>query len=381
MTNEKKLLELKYTKGPTAYGSIKYLQKSTKLKPSKVKLFLEGKNDHTKHKKYRKRFPTLKVIAYDINEIWSLDLAYVDKLAKENKDVKYLLVAVDCLSRYLRVEPLKSKYATTTADAFKKMIKNKQPKKVWVDAGTEFKGSFSTLCQKNDIEVYKTFSEKKSAFAERNIRVEPLKSKYTTTTADAFKKMIKNKQPKKVWVDAGTEFKGSFSTLCQKNDIEVYKTFSEKKSAFAERNIRSLKNLIYKYLEDKWTYSYINQLQSFVQTINSRVNRVTKLAPNKVTKKDVPYLISLIFNDSSKLVRRPKFYVGDFVRISKADLPFRKGYKQTFTNEVFEIYDIPTTNPPTYSLIDASQEPVKGKFYELELVKVRDNSSEITKHE
>ena len=154
-----------------------------------------------------------------------------------------------------------------------------------------------------------------------------------------------------MWVDAGTEFKGSFSTMCQKNEIEVYKTFSEKKSAFAERNIRSLK--------------------SFVQTYNSRVNRVTKLSPNKVTKKDVSYLLSLNFNASAKLVRQPKFYVGDFVRISKADLPFRKGYKQTFTEEVFEIYDIPTTNSPTYSLIDASQEPVKGKFYELELVKVR----------
>ena len=110
-----------------------------------------------------------------------------------------------------------------------------------------------------------------------------------------------------MWVDAGTEFKGSFSNLCLKKDIEFYKTFSEKKSAFVDRNIRSLKNLIYNYLEDKWTYSYINQLQSFVQTINSRVNRVTKLAPNKVTKKDVPYLISLIFNTSAKLVRRPKF--------------------------------------------------------------------------
>ena len=193
--------------------------------------------------------------------------------------------------------------------------------------------------------------------------------------------MIKNKQPKKVWVDAGKEFKGSFRTLCQKNEIEVYKTFSEKKLPFAERNIRSLKNLIYKYLEDKWTYSYIIQLQSFVQTINSRVNRVTKLAPNKVTKKDVPYSISIFLIASAKLVRRPKFYVGDFMRISKADLPFRKGYKQTFTKEVFEIYVLPTTNPPTDSLIDASQELVKGKFYEIELVKVRDNSSEITKHE
>ena len=127
--NEKKLLDLKYTKGSAAYGSIKNLHKSPKLKPSKVKLFLEGKNAHTKYKKYRNRFPTLKVIAYDINEIWSLDLVYVDKLAKEIKDVKYLLIAVDCLSRYLQVEPLKSKYATTNADAFKKMTKSKRPKK------------------------------------------------------------------------------------------------------------------------------------------------------------------------------------------------------------------------------------------------------------
>ena len=163
--------------------------------------------------------------------------------------------------------------------------------------------------------------------------------------------MIKNNRPKKVWVDVGTEFKGSFSTLCQKSEIEVYKTFSEKKSAFAERSIRLLKNLIYKFLEEKWTYSYINQLQSFVQTINSRVNRVTNLASNKVTKKDVPYLISLNFEASTKLVRRPKFYVGDFVRISKADLSFRKGCKQTFTNEDFEIYDMLTRNPlPIVSL-------------------------------
>ena len=73
--NEKKLLESKNTKGPAAYGSVKTLQKSTNLKLSKVKLFLKGQNAHTKYKKHRKRFPTLKVIAYDINEIWSLDLA------------------------------------------------------------------------------------------------------------------------------------------------------------------------------------------------------------------------------------------------------------------------------------------------------------------
>ena len=99
------------------------LQKSTKMKPNRVKLLLEGKIFNTEHKKYRTKVPGMKVIVCDIYEIWSLDLAYVDRLTKKKKVVKYLLVAVDWLSRYLLFERLKSKYATTTADAFKKMIK------------------------------------------------------------------------------------------------------------------------------------------------------------------------------------------------------------------------------------------------------------------
>ena len=300
---EEKLLKKSYTdKGPALFGSVKTLKATTVIPRQKVKHFLHTKPSYTKYRTVRRKIARFKVIVYDINEIWSIDLAYVDKLAKYNKDIKYLLVAVDCMSRYLRVQPLKSKYATTTAEA--------------------------------------------------------------------FNQMIKTEKPKKVWVDKGTEFKGSFKTLCEKKGIKTYTTESEKKSAFAERNIRSLKSLIYKYLEEKWTYSYIDKLQDFVNTINSRTNRVIKLAPNKVTKKDVPRLISLRAEQSLKLVRRPKLYVGDFVRIAKIDIPFRKGYKQSFTDEVFEIFDIPTRNPPTYNLIDADREPIEGKFYEPELIRV-----------
>ena len=69
------------------------------------------------------------MIVNDINEILTLDLAYVDKFAKYNRGVQYLLVAVNCLSRYLQVEPLKTKYAKETTEAFKKRSKQKQPKK------------------------------------------------------------------------------------------------------------------------------------------------------------------------------------------------------------------------------------------------------------
>ena len=89
-----------------------------------------------------------------------MDLAHVDKLAKFNRNIKYLLVAIDCLSRYLRVEPLKTKFATEKAEAFQKMIKNKQPEKVWVDDGKEFLGAFKQLSNKRGIHSNITFSEK-----------------------------------------------------------------------------------------------------------------------------------------------------------------------------------------------------------------------------
>ena len=89
-----------------------------------------------------------------------------------------------------------------------------------------------------------------------------------------------------------------------------------------------------------------------------------------MTKKDVPRLISLRAEQSLKLVCRSKLYVGDFVRIAKIDIPFRKGYKQSFTDEVFEIFDIPTRKTPTYNLIDADREPIEGKFNEPEIIRV-----------
>ena len=50
----------------------------------------------------------------------------------------------------------------------------------------------------------------------------------------------------------------------------------------------------------------------------------TKIAQSKVTKNDVPYLLSINTMASEKLVSRPKFRNGDFYGISKVDLPFRK---------------------------------------------------------
>ena len=58
------------------------------------------------------------------------------------------------------------------------------------------------------------------------------------------------------------------------------------------------------------------------------------------------------------------------MRISKYDLPFRKGYKRQFTIEVFEIVAIATKKPTSYTIKDEQDETIHGKFYQKELIKV-----------
>ena len=78
------------------------------------------------------------------------------------------------------------------------------------------------------------------------LRVVPMRSKSAPDTAKAFEKMIEKVQPQKVRPDKRTEFKGAFKYLCDMRRIVTYTTASETKSASAERNIRSLKNIMYK---------------------------------------------------------------------------------------------------------------------------------------
>ena len=75
-------------------------------------------------------------------------------------------------------------------------------------------------------------------------------------------------------------------------------------------------------------------MTQFVTTVNSRRICSRDLIPKNVKKSDV---LSILYNKPLKEFKKPKFKIGDRVRISKHDLPFRKGYKPQFTQKVFEI--------------------------------------------
>ena len=126
---------------------------------------------------------------------------------------------------------------------------------------------------------------------------------------------------------------------------------SETKAAFAERTIRSLKNILYRYIED-YGYKYFHKLPQFIGTMNSRNNRSIDMKPNHVKNSD---FMSIRYSKPLREYKKPKFGIGDRVRISKYGLPFRKRYKPQFTREIFETVAIATKKPPKFSITDEQE--------------------------
>ena len=97
--------------------------------------------------------------------------------------------------------------------------------------------------------------------------------------------------------------------------MEKYSTMSETKAAFAERTKRSLKNILYRYMEDNG-YKYIHKMTQFVTTLNSRRNCSIELIPKNVKSSD---FLSILYSKPPREIRKPKYKSGDSVRISKYD--------------------------------------------------------------
>ena len=117
---------------------------------------------------------------------------------------------------------------------------------------------------------------------DRTVIAKRMKTKVSQETVKASSSMItKRNRPKKIWVDKGTEFAGALKKFCAAEGIQVYSTMSETKAALAERTIRSLKNKLYRYMED-YGYKYIHKLPQFIITLNSGRNSSIDMRPNTV---------------------------------------------------------------------------------------------------
>ena len=98
-----------------------------------------------------------------------IDLIVISKIRHYNNNYAYLLVVIDCFSRYAYIEPLRHKTAEETLEAFQQIIKRAGtlPRLVQSDDGKEFLGSFRCYLKKNYVVYFSTSQDVKSAIVER----------------------------------------------------------------------------------------------------------------------------------------------------------------------------------------------------------------------
>ena len=105
---ERQKLQRLYTQG-AAYGSVRNLAKDSRLPVSKVRQFLNSKDSYTQFTLATRNFKRIGAFARFRVEFWCIDLAYVDKLAREKNGVKYLLVRQHLFDRTIKAKGMKKK--------------------------------------------------------------------------------------------------------------------------------------------------------------------------------------------------------------------------------------------------------------------------------
>jgi hypothetical protein len=306
---------------PGSFMSAEKLQKAVKeLHDVDIPLndifdWLKTKDTYTKFRVARRTIKRNPIIAPRIDAQWQGDLAEMGDLAEYNDDVRFLFVVIDVVSKFLWVEPLKSKHGKVVLEGFKKILSRsgeRIPERFQTDDGKEFLNK-------------------------------------------DFQGFLKSKK------------------------IRFFTVASDKKASIAERVIRTLKEKIYRFNHEWHTLRYVDVLQDLVRSYNSTFHSSIKMAPNEVTEGNEGEVLGNLYRDTwkedridKKHNRKDKFAKDDRVRMSDLKGPFTKGYWGNWSNEVLLVSKVKGRVPYTmYKLKDWKGEELKGAFYEKEVQGVK----------
>ena len=267
------------------------------------------------HRPIRKHFTKRYVFVRNVDDIFGADLIDMQALSKQNKGYKYILMVEDIFSKYGWAVPLKTKTGIAVRDALKQIFKQHVPKKLWTDAGWEF-------------------------------------------------------------------YNNEVKTLLKKHDITLYSTENEEKCSVVERWNRTIKTKLWKYFTANHTHKYIDVLDALIEKYNNTVNRAIGMTPTEARKPSNHGAVfrHLYFKKMAKLgEKKPKFQVGDKVRLGvKKDL-FEKSYVINWSDRIYTIKRVFATRPVTYKVENDKGVEHKGKFYEQDLQKTKVDEFRIQK--
>ena len=307
--------------GPGSYSSKeRLLYEAQKVDPSvtrkEVSEFMDKQYTHSRHQRLRWTYPTRKVLVLRIDKCWTSDLVDVISLKNYNGSYSYVLTCMCVFSRYLWTRPLKQKTKQETEEAMSSIIR-----------------------QNNGVSPYK------------------------------------------LWTDNGTEWT-SLKSFYEKNEIIQYSTNSERKAVFIERCNLTIEALLYSMMTSKNTANWVSLLPEATRAYNSRVHsslfgHTPEFAHQKQNEE---YLRTKFLQEYERHKlkfknKKPKFRIGDRVRIAKSRTAFGpRGYEPRTYMPIETVTDILRTYPIVYKLAGK-----KRNYYEQELAKASDSEKESEK--
>lgn len=256
---------------------------------------------------------------YALRELIGMDLLQCSEaLAAANNGIKFLLVMVDCFSRYCWVRPLKDKKGKTVFRAFQSVLRSmgyaRHIKKLHCDPGSEFRNRY-------------------------------------------------------------------FQKWCREHNVKLILYTALQHSPYAERVIKSLKTLIYKWVTVRGGFKgVLADLPAIVSTLNSRPHRSFNYELSPRDAEAPQNWAKVKFFRENINVRpffqrpktKPRFSKGHIVRVIKTRNVFHKGYRQrSDSSELFRIRSVQRRFPrTTYGLTDLNRNvEILGNFYPSELTR------------
>ena len=205
-----------------------------------------------------------KVITSGIDDTWAIDLADLKAFKDVNNGFEYWMVVEDIFSRFCWVEPIKNKEAATTWAALLRVFETAgvRPRHIWSDSGKEF-------------------------------------------VNDLWKRNLKSL------------------------GITPYTTYHVSGVGPVERLIRTIKNWIYPELEIAGSNTWTELLPRYVELYNTTTHTTLGMTPLQARDPDKESQLWIHqYGDaaSATTTQKPKFRVGQWVRVSVHKHIFEKGF-------------------------------------------------------
>ena len=311
-------------RNPAGFASVAKLYDAVKLQHPEITLknvteWLSKQKSYSLLKPIRNKFQRNRVLVAGLNEEFQADLLDVTNLSGSNRNFKFLLTVIDVLSKYGYAIPLKRKTAAEVRRGFQLIFNERVPALIQTDDGNEFKGTVQEL------------------------------------------------------------FKHYGIMHIPSNDARI-------KCSVAERFNKTLRLKIAKYLRFTGKKNYIDVLQNIVSTYNNTVHRAIRMRPIDVTVDTQSQAFGNLYGNRSyremlleAFRKKTNLKLGDFVRVRAKKNTFGRGYQDNWSTQLYRVLYIHRTgSKPMYRVTDALGVPMKRKYYQDDLQKVKPNEHKIT---